>query len=350
MTGSNPMDRQRSSTRRKTCRGVAARGVWSYQRASHTNRAVRSAHGTTASVAGSGNSSWSPYWRSSLYSVPPTTSERESSTLVPPYMFRPRSIPLRHAAEYAERGLNMYGGTSVLEGDGLGPRGPVHVRQLEADPLDAVAPPSVQDLVDGRHGPLLLSSATGTVAYASSVRPPSRMRSRDGAADHQQRDPRAPAGARSRVPRHRARGGGVGGGLGGAPVPRRHERRVDGGDARPRAPGHRRRGPGPGRAAGLRPQRTVHPSAPGAAGPGAGPGRAGRVHPCPVRDQRLRRQRDRHPAGPELPRGAWRAAALAGHLARPGLSRPHHADPRADRAPRPPGPVRAVPPAPPAHP
>src|SRR5712691_3196476 len=55
------------------------------------NRAVRSAQGTTAPVSWSGNRSWSPYWRSSLYRVPGTTSDRLSRTLAPPYMLSPFS-------------------------------------------------------------------------------------------------------------------------------------------------------------------------------------------------------------------------------------------------------------------
>src|SRR5919106_1392018 len=85
------MDRHRSRTRRNTARGVASSDRPSYQRASQMNLPVASAHGTTAAVSGSGNRSWSPYPTSSLYRVPPTTSERVSSTLAPPYMFSPRS-------------------------------------------------------------------------------------------------------------------------------------------------------------------------------------------------------------------------------------------------------------------
>ena len=91
MTGSNPIDVAFSKARRNTCRGVAASGVPSYHCASQMSLAVASTHGRIAAESGSGNSSWSPYPRSSWYSVPGTTSERESRTLVPPYMLSPRS-------------------------------------------------------------------------------------------------------------------------------------------------------------------------------------------------------------------------------------------------------------------
>src|SRR5262245_34446968 len=91
MSGSNPISRALSTAARKTWRGVAASGLPSYHRASQMKRAVRSTHGITAALSGSGNRSWSPYPTSSWYRVPGTTSDRESRTLTPPYMLRPRS-------------------------------------------------------------------------------------------------------------------------------------------------------------------------------------------------------------------------------------------------------------------
>jgi hypothetical protein len=52
-------------------------------------RAVAASHGTTVALRGSGNSSWSAYLTAVSYAMPPTTSERESSTPAPPYMFSP---------------------------------------------------------------------------------------------------------------------------------------------------------------------------------------------------------------------------------------------------------------------
>src|SRR3990172_8469893 len=120
MIGSKPIERALSRARRKTWRGVAASGDPSYQRASQMNLAVRSAHGNTAAESGSGKSSWSPYPRSSWYSVPPTTRDRAP----PP----PPAPPL-------ERGRERLGRLQVvpvpaerrvaIEYDHQGARGPV---------------------------------------------------------------------------------------------------------------------------------------------------------------------------------------------------------------------------------
>ena len=63
--------------------------------------------------------------------------------------------------------------------------------------------------------------------------------------------------------------------------------------------------------------------------------RAGRLHARPLCDRRRRGQRDGAADRAQLPRGARRAAAVAGHLAGPGLPRPDDGDPRADRPARP---------------
>ena len=112
----------------------------------------------------------------------------------------------------------------------------------------------------------------------------------------------------------------------------------------------RRGRPRPGRDARVRPQRAADEPRPGAAGARAGRGRARRVSPRAVHGQRRRRERDGDPAGPQLPRRARRARALAGDLARAGLPRPDDGDARAHRTAGAAGPFGPVPAPAPPHP
>jgi len=80
---------------------------------------------------------------------------------------RSKTVPMRHAFGYAERGLNMYGGTSVLDSrsDVVGgtlyneARGPV--QGVEAPPGVLHPVPPDPDAAEGRGHPALLQALTG---------------------------------------------------------------------------------------------------------------------------------------------------------------------------------------------
>ena len=205
-----------------------------------------------------------------------------------------------------------------------------------------------------RRGPQRMTSGRD-VPYATAAEPgsvPGSIRRRPGGSDGDRERPHArpPLGVRAGDADRRSRRRRLDRGRGRPPVPRRDERRLDGGDPGPRPARHHRRRAGTGRDARLRPQRTPHQPGAGAPRRGARRRRARGVHPRAVHGERRRRERDGDPDRPQLSRRARRHRPMAGDLARTGVPRPDDADAGAHRSSRDARPVRSLSAATSAHP